>query len=176
MVFCSSAAGGGAASVFGERLRFFGMKIWNTGSYPCTCWMPHLQPAPEPHSDTKTWLKANGAPFQTLQQNGGFELCQHNTRGFGFLYELLLVFTKINLNDFCCKLSSSKPDKTSVEGFVFYLNIGQAGSPKIWFLILTLLGSNTETLIQWVSINCVPCTRSSELALAMCPALVSLQL
>lgn len=120
--------------------------------------MPHLQPAPEPHSGTKTWLKANGAPFQTLQQNGGFELCQHNTRGLGFLYELLLVFTKINLNDFCCKLSSSKPDKNSVEGFVFYLNIGQAGSPKIWFLILTLLGSNTETLIQWVSISYVPCT------------------
>lgn len=26
--------------------------------------MPHLQSAPEPHSDTKTRLKADGAPFK----------------------------------------------------------------------------------------------------------------
>lgn len=38
-------------------------------------------------------------------------------RGFGFLNELLLVLTKINLNNFCCKLSSSKPGKKSVGGF-----------------------------------------------------------
>lgn len=48
-------------------------------------------------------------------------------RGFGILNELLLVLTKINLNDLFCKLSSSKPGKKSVGGFVFYLNIGQAG-------------------------------------------------
>lgn len=59
---CKSVWGGGAA--FGEWLRPFGMKIWNSGSCPCTCWMPHLQSAPEPHSDTKTRPKADGAPFE----------------------------------------------------------------------------------------------------------------
>lgn len=61
-----SATGGGAVCVWGEWLRFFGMTIWNIGSCPCTCWMiPHLQWAPEPHSDTQPWLQANGAPFQS---------------------------------------------------------------------------------------------------------------
>lgn len=59
---CKSEGGGAAA--FGEWLRPFGMKIWNAGFCPCTCWMPHLQSAPEPHADTKTRLKADGAPFK----------------------------------------------------------------------------------------------------------------
>lgn len=77
---CKSVWGGGAA--FGEWLRPFGMKIWNSGSRPCTCWVPHLQSAPEPRSNTKTRLKVNGAPFKrgTQSRELPIMLVQHHCK------------------------------------------------------------------------------------------------
>lgn len=92
---CRSAGGGGAD--FGEWLRPFGMKIWNAGSCPYTCWMPHLQSAPEPHSDTKTRLKTDGTPFKRVQQHRELPvmLVEHHCK----LYLAIPVLVRRNVLD-----------------------------------------------------------------------------